>query len=229
MNASCIIVDDEPVSRDILRKYIRDVPTLELSGECKDAFEASELLSSKKIDILFLDINLPGLSGISFARSLTSAPLIIFTTAYPEYAVEGFDLDAVDYLVKPFSFERFLKSTNRALEKIRQSHVTSETSPNLLVRSEKKIYSINPADITHIEGCGDYIKVFRINEDTLLVHETLKGFLSTLPSDIFLRIHKSFIVNTAKVEYLEGNMARVAGITIPVSPSSREELLGRLK
>ena len=106
---TCMIIDDEPASRDILKKYVRDIPGLRLQCECRDAFEASEYLAGNSVDLLFLDINMPRLSGVNFARSLTRAPLIIFTTAYPEYAVEGFELDAVDYLVKPFSFERFLK------------------------------------------------------------------------------------------------------------------------
>ena len=119
--ATCIIIDDEPLSRDVLRKYIHEVTDLEIVAECSDAIEATHQLNQGRIDILFLDINMPGLSGISFARSLTVSPLIIFTTAYPEYAVEGFELDATDYLVKPYSFERFLKAVNRALERLREN------------------------------------------------------------------------------------------------------------
>jgi len=229
MTATCIIVDDEPVSRGILRKYISDIPSLQLLGECKDAFEATKMLTDSKVDILFLDINMPRLSGIRFARSLSSAPLIIFTTAYPEYAVEGFDVNAVDYLVKPFAFERFLKSVNRAIEILAHSKDSDLHEENILVRSDKKVYALKAEDIAYIEGCGDYIKIFRIDDSALMVHDTLKGFLSSLPEDLFMRIHKSYLVNLKKVSYLEGNTVRVLEKQLPLSPGLRETILERLK
>ena len=127
-----MIIDDEPLSRDVLRKYIGELKNLSLLAECRDAFEATSLLSKNHVDLLFLDINMPGLSGISFARSLTLSPLIIFTTAYPEYAVEGFELNALDYLVKPFSFERFMKAVNRARERLTENN-TEEASRKIVL------------------------------------------------------------------------------------------------
>jgi DNA-binding LytR/AlgR family response regulator len=223
---SCIIVDDEPLSRDILKKYTAEVKDLTLLGECRDAFEATHLLNQQKVDLIFLDINMPGLSGISFARSLTKSPDIIFTTAYPEYAVEGFDLNAVDYLVKPYSFERFLKAVNRLREK--QSRFPSGSSSNrkMVVKANKKLYSIEFCSILYIEGQGDYIRI-HLEDQKLMVHDTMKNFLRSLPPEAFLRIHKSFVVNLDRISYLEGNQVIVGGNAIPVSPVHREELLRR--
>jgi len=262
---SCMIIDDEPASRDILKRYIHDVPRLSLQCECRDAFDASERLSDHPVDLLFLDINMPRLSGVSFARSLSRAPLIIFTTAYPEYAVEGFELEAVDYLVKPFSFERFLKAVNRALDRAEQAdrqgkadrlekpqHGTlpkpgawSETGvlpdpgthpnqphrsePAILIRSEKKIYSIRLSTLSHIEGCGDYIKVHLCDGKMLVVHDTIKRFLGNLPHDTFMRIHRSWVINVSRIDFIEGNMAHIGKTSIPVSPAFRQELLARLE
>ena len=131
MNTRCLIVDDEPLSRDILRKYISEVKDLEISAECRDAFEAMNVLGQEEVELIFLDINMPGLSGISMARSLRNPPLIIFTTAYPEFAVEGFELDALDYLVKPFSFERFLMAVQRATERLKNQVVESNHGRNV--------------------------------------------------------------------------------------------------
>ena len=226
MMASCLIVDDEPLSRDVLKKYIAEVQDLELMAECRNTAEASHQLNTESIDILFLDINMPGLSGISFARSLTSAPLIIFTTAYPEYAVEGFELDATDYLVKPFSFERFLKAINRAMERLHENNRDSPTSGKVLVKADKKLYALQFSDILYLEGQGDYIRV-RTDQQSLVVHDTIKNFLTCLPEEEFMRIHKSFVINLKRIEYLEGNQVRIGEHTIPLSPMHREELLSR--
>lgn len=226
MKLSCIVVDDEPVSRDILRKYITDIPELDLQAECKDAIEANRHLAENNTDLIFLDINMPRLSGISFARSLTTAPMIIFATAYPEYAVEGFDLNAVDYLVKPFSFERFLKAVNKALNKKSESTPAAGVA-TILLKSDKKIYSTRLSAITCIEGCGDYIKV-HTEEQSLVIHDTIKGFVAALPEDQFMRIHKSYAINLSKVKYLDGNTVHLDGYKAQVSPQHREELLNKL-
>lgn len=222
---SCLIIDDEPLSRDVLRKYIGELQDLSLVAECRDAFEATRLLSREKVDILFLDINMPGLSGISFARSLKVSPLIIFTTAYPEFAVEGFELDALDYLVKPFSFERFLKAVNRAQERLIETKSEEETARKIVLKADKKIYAIDFSDMLFVEGQGDYIKV-RLKDKVLVVHSTIKCMMESLPEDFF-RIHKSFVVNLRKISFIEGNQVRVGEHTIPVSPPNREELIQR--
>ena len=224
--ATCLLIDDEPLSRDVLRKYIEEVNDLELVAECADAIEATHHLNQTQVDILFLDINMPGLSGISFARSLSVSPLIIFTTAYPEYAVEGFELEATDYLVKPYSFERFLKAVNRALERFRENHMPGDAGGKILVKSDKKLYALPFAEIHYIEGQGDYIRI-HTSQLKLMVHDTLKNFLESLPATDFMRIHKSYVVRLKHIEFLEGNQVRVKGQNLPVSPAQREELLER--
>ena len=223
--ASCLIVDDEPLSRDVLRKYISEIKDLDLQAECSNAAEASHELNKTGVDIIFLDINMPGLSGISFARSLRVSPLIIFTTAYPEYAVEGFELDATDYLVKPYSFERFLKAVNRALERLQENQVR-ETEGKILVKADKKLYALLYSEILLIEGQGDYIRI-RTARENLVVHDTMKRFLSRLPEESFMRIHKSFVINLEHISYIEGNQVRIGDHSIPVSPAQRDELLSR--
>lgn len=219
-----MIIDDEPLSRDVLRKYIGELKDLSLVAECRDAFEATSLLNRHQVDLLFLDINMPGLSGISFARSLTISPLIIFTTAYPEYAVEGFELNALDYLVKPFSFERFIKAVNRAQERLTENN-KGEASRKIVLKADKKIYAVYFSDMYFIEGQGDYIKVY-LTDKVLVVHHTIKRLMDSLPED-FMRIHKSYVVNLRKVNFIEGNQVRIGKHMIPVGPSNREELLQR--
>ena len=226
MIANCLIVDDEPLSRDVLRKYIAEVKDLQLIAECRNASEATHQLNNALVDILFLDINMPGLSGISFARSLTSAPLIIFTTAYPEYAVEGFELNACDYLVKPYSIERFLKAVNRALERLRENGDPQAPHGKILVKADKKLYALQFSEIIYLEGQGDYIRI-RCDQHNLVVHDTIKNFLSSLPEQEFMRIHKSYVINLKRIEYIEGNQVRLGEHTLPVSPVHREELLTR--
>lgn len=221
-----MIIDDEPLSRDVLRKYIGELKDLVLVAECHDAIEASNLLSREEVDLLFLDINMPGLSGISFARSLTTSPLLIFTTAYPEYAVEGFELNALDYLVKPFSFERFLKAVNRAQERLQELHTGGDFSRKIVLKADKKIYALDLSDIQYIEGQGDYIKV-HLEGKLLVVHHTLKSMVALLPEDEFMRIHKSFVVNLKQIEFIEGNQVRVGNHHISVSPPNREALIQR--
>ena len=222
-----MIIDDEPLSRDVLRKYIHRVKDLDLVAECADAFEATHQLNMHRADLLFLDINMPGLSGISFVRSLTVSPLIIFTTAYPEFAVEGFELNALDYLVKPFSFERFLKAVNRALERIGESRTPPDEPRKILVKADKKLYAVEFSRMLFVEGQGDYIRIW-FDDRKLMVHDTIKNFLKALPKEEFMRIHKSYIVHLDRIDCIEGNQVRLGDHTIPVSPASREELLNRL-
>jgi DNA-binding LytR/AlgR family response regulator len=221
-----MIIDDEPLSRDVLRKYIGELKDLTLLAECRDAFEATAYLSREQVDLLFLDINMPGLSGISFARSLTVSPLIIFTTAYPEFAVEGFEVNALDYLVKPFSFERFLTAVNRAQLRLKENKTENEISRKIVLRADKKIYALEFSDIEFIEGQGDYIKI-HLSDKFLMVHHTLKSFLDTLPAGDFMRVHKSYVVNLRKISFIEGNQIRIGEHMIPVSPPNREELIQR--
>jgi DNA-binding LytR/AlgR family response regulator len=219
-------VDDEPLSLKILEKYAADVPQLELVATCSDAFAAMEVLRKEQVDLIFLDINMPKLSGISLLKSLDRPPLVIFTTAYPEYAVEGFELEAVDYLLKPFSLERFVKAVNRAAEKISPQ---KENRPgHLLVKAGKKLYKVAFDEIWYLEAYGDYVKVFT-KEKMLLTKERLANLEAELPAENFLRIHRSYLISLDAIEFIEGNQVQVAGAKLPVSPTVKEDLLDRLQ
>ena len=225
---NCLIVDDEPLSQDVLKKYVGEVPELNLIASCFDALEALNILRNNQIDLIFLDINMPKLSGINFIKSLDTPPEIIFTTAYPQYAVEGFELDAVDYLVKPISFERFLKAVNKALEifnrKITPEQTVSEEF--MSIKADKKIYKINYSDILFFQAYGDFIKVHLVDK-TLITTETLKNLERYLPAQ-FMRVHKSYIISLSRIKYIEGNLAHIESYEIPLSPKLRDALLNRL-
>jgi DNA-binding LytR/AlgR family response regulator len=223
---TCIIIEDEPLAQNVLKKYITDTPSLKLVATCSDALEAQSKLSTQPVDVIFLDINLPRLSGINFLKTLLHPPLIIFTTAYPEFAVEGFELNAVDYLLKPFSFERFLKAVNKTLEKLNQpgNSKSRETPEFIFLKADKKIHKVDLESILYIEAVGDYMKVFTASGQ-LLVNETMKNIQEMLPENLFIRVHKSFIISRSKIEYLEGNYVRVAGKSIPIGATYKTEVL----
>jgi len=216
MKIRCLIVDDEPLSQDVLKKYIGDSPVLELVGTCFDAFEANEVLCTNDIQIIFLDINMPKLSGIRFIRTLSNPPLVIFTTAYPEYAIEGFEVDAIDYLVKPFSYERFLKAVNKAVEKITFSQLKKPAGDGyMLLKSDKKVYKVDFRDICYMQSFGDYIKVFT-TEKCIVIHDTFLKIQEQLPEEFFARVHKSYIIALDKIKYMEGNQVKIGDVLIPI-------------
>ncbi|MGB8192839.1 MAG: LytTR family DNA-binding domain-containing protein [Chitinophagaceae bacterium] len=226
----CLVIEDEPLAQQVLKKYIADHPMLQLVGVCNDALEAQQVLSNEKVPILFLDINLPKLSGINFLKSLPDPPAVIFTTAYPEYAVEGFDLNAIDYLMKPFSFERFLKAVNKAIEKLKQSNVQApaENAGFIFLKADKKVFRVNTADILFCEAVDDYVKVITTDEQ-YLVHSTLKKLLDELPSSNFIRVHKSYIIAKDKIRFFEGNYVKVGDRDIPIGASYKDDIYARLK
>lgn len=221
----CIIIEDEPLAQNVLKKYIGDHPSLELMAVCSDAMEAQTILNKQNINLIFLDINLPKLSGINFIKTLIHPPLVIFTTAYPEFAVEGFELNAIDYLLKPFSFERFLKSVNKAIEKINTSSVNKvKEDPFIFLKADKKIHKIDIDSIHYIEAIGDYMKVVTISGQ-LLVNETMKRMQEELPDKSFIRVHKSFIVSRNKIKFIEGNYVQVEDKSIPIGATYRIDVL----
>ncbi len=233
MNLSCIIVDDEPLAREILEKYISDCPMLDLRASCSSSFDAIEILEKEDIHIVFLDINMPKLSGISMIRTLENPPEIIFTTAYPEFAVEGFELDAVDYLIKPFSFERFMKSVNKASKRYEMQVKKSvdaaiEDSSFLMVKADGKIYRLQLSEILSLEALGDYVKI-HTPAGIITTHDTLKNLEQSLPEALFLRVHRSYIIALDKIRFLEGNRLRIGEQDIPVGQSYREKLLNHLQ
>ena len=232
MKLRSLIVEDEPPAQEIIAKYIGDCGQLELVKICPDAMAALDLLRHESIDLIFLDINLPRLSGLNFLKTLDRSPMIIFTTAYPEYAVEGFEANAVDYLVKPFSFERFMKAVNKAIEKAHHSNNQAETQLSgrqdfILLRADKKLYKVLLSEILYIEATGDYLKVF-YKDKHLLVHGTINGFLEKFHKGEFIRVHKSFIISVNQINYIEGNQIRIGSTFIPIGRSYKEELDRRL-
>ncbi|WP_336517308.1 LytTR family DNA-binding domain-containing protein [Pollutibacter soli] len=231
MAIQCIIAEDEPLARDILETYINDHPALQLIGSCKDAFEVQSSLSEKPCDLLFLDINMPQVSGINLLRSLVNPPLVIFTTAYPEYAVEGYELSAVDYLLKPFSFERFLKAVNKAQTLLRSAEASKQTTTNndfLFFKVDKKLKKVEVAAIRFAESIGDYVKLHTSSE-TLVLSESLRNLQEQLPEKTFFRIHKSYIVSLNHIEFVEGNYVRLGQSDLPIGASYREEFIEKLQ
>lgn len=216
----CIIVDDEQTARDIMQLHLERIENIEIIAHCKKASEALALLNKNQVDLIFLDINMPDMSGISFAKSVSNSIKIIFTTAYREYAVDGFDLQAVDYLLKPISFERLAQ----AIEKYRNENTSIQTERNhIVVRSERKMVKINFADIVLIESLSDYLKI-RTTIKTIITRETISNIESKLPKKNFVRIHRSFIVaipfvSSYTAEYVEIEIEKE---TISISRSYRD-------
>jgi len=229
MNINCIIVDDEPIARDILKNYIEQVPYLTLIASCEDAFEAMRILNAGDIDLIILDINMPRLTGFEMLRTLKKYPAVIITSAYPEYALEGFELSVTDYLLKPFSFPRFVQATEKVV------HKTSETAPAikeddlfLMVKSDKKLTKVFFDEISYIEAYGNYIFIYT-GQERVMSKQTLTQFESQLPATRFARIHKSYIASLKAIKYLEGNEIAIAGKKLPVGKVYRDGLMHKLK
>ncbi|MFK7772978.1 MAG: LytR/AlgR family response regulator transcription factor [Saprospiraceae bacterium] len=230
MSIRCMIVDDEPLSQRVIQRYLNDVPFLELVATCSHALEAMEVLKKESIQLIFLDINMPRLSGINFVKTLSNPPLIIFTTAYPEYAVEGFELEAVDYLLKPFSFERLLKATYKAQKLIETENTSKNISaPNHFVfKSDKKLYKLDFEEVLYFQAYGDYVKIFT-SKKLYVTKERLTNIEKELPKNMFFKIHRSYIIALNAVEYVEGNQVKIAEELLPISQTFREELVSRIK
>ena len=223
---NCIIVEDEPAAQTLLQSYIAKCPDFRLSGTFYDAISAQVFLDTNPVDLIFLDINLPEMSGVSFLRSLVRPPLVIFTTAYPQYAVDGFDLEATDFLLKPFSFERFCKAANKAREKIKTKSEVPLPS-KIAVKSDKKIYQLALDDILFVESCGDYVQVY-CTRKKLMVHGTLKSWEEKLNGSQFVKVHRTIIVNLQKIEHIDGNTICMEGHRLPVSEQYKEHILNQL-
>lgn len=233
-----IIVDDEPLAQDILETYLDKIPGIELVTKCNNAFEANDALSNNDIDLMFLDIQMPQLTGTEFLRGLTDPPVTIFTTAYPNYALDGFELNALDYLVKPISSDRFLQAANRAIKQIElknknKAGTITEEGPNFFyVKADKKLIRVNFDEIVYIEGLKDYV-IIRMENDRVITLQTMKSLEEKLPSANFQRIHRSYIVNVDRIDALVGNSVEVTekGKTqnLPVGKSYREALQTRIE
>lgn len=206
----CIAIDDEPLALSQITGYIKQVPFLELVDSCRDAFSALNVLSRTNIDLIFVDINMPDLNGLDFVKSLTNRPIVIFTTAYSEYAIDGFRVDALDYLLKPFSYKDFLKAANKAQMNYELQSISKEGSGRisantgeeefLFVKADYKIIKIKISEIKYIESQSEYVKIFQINEKPIMTLLSLKSIEERLPSNTFMRVHRSYIVNLSLVK-----------------------------
>lgn len=220
MLCKCIIVDDEPPAINVLEKYIKTVPNLELSGTCMNAFEAMNFLASKKVDLLFLDIQMPQLMGTELLRTLPQPPRVIFTTAHKDFAIEAFELDAVDYLLKPVSFERFLKAVNKVLQ---TNYAPAETYNNnisfVYFRADRKMVKVFLDDILYIESLKDYVHIHMEPHNLLKVKMTLNHVEKMLPENQFLRIHRSFIVSINKITAFTKTDVEIHKKELPIGKS----------
>ncbi|WP_297094560.1 LytTR family DNA-binding domain-containing protein [uncultured Draconibacterium sp.] len=224
-----IAIDDEPLALQLVTSYVNKTPILELAGAFDNPIDAMEFLDQNEVDLIFLDIEMPDLNGLEFTRILTNKPKIIFTTAYEKYALQGFKLDAIDYLLKPFSYEEFYKATEKAKKQIgyeRAEKKGDEVDSNhefLFLKSEYKIRRINFNDIIYIEGLKDYVKVFLKDEPKPIMSlSSLKALEAKLPEEKFMRVHRSFIVNLEKIDTIERSRIVFGKVYIPVSEQYKE-------
>ena len=229
---SCIIVDDEAIAREIIATHLSKIDNVEIVAQCKNAIEAFNYISNNKVDLVFLDINMPEISGIAFAKSINKDIKIIFTTAYRDYAVEGFDLQAVDYLLKPIAFERLLKAVNHYFEVTSTTPEakvkTTNTNDFIFVRSNRRMLKVDFDSISYIESYSDYIKI-HTSEKTIITRETISAIEAKLPKHQFLRIHRSYIVRLSKIQSFTNEDITVNRKALPISRSYKKEVLKRLE
>ena len=225
LTIKCLIVDDEPMARDILRRYIEKVPILQLAGECGNAIDAMVFLHNSPVDLIFLDIKMPHLSGTEFVKSLRNIPKVIFTTAYKEYALEGFELDIVDYLLKPIRFDRFLRALSKAFPQ-KKEELTGSLSPVqvpegknnsgfIYVKADRKMIKVLLDDILYIESARDYLKLFT-SDTTLVTRQTLSSVEAMLSGNDFIRIHRSYIISLKKINSFTHETVEIGNTELPI-------------
>ena len=245
---NCLIVDDEELARNLVENYINRLPHLNIVGKCSNPFEAMQLMQEREVDLMFLDIQMPDLTGIEFLKTLQQKPLVVFTTAYKEFAMEGYELDVVDYLLKPFRFERFLQAVNKAGKLLKsdfnnnknnsksdlpvslkqpQENTEEKQKDYLLVKSEFKVFRIFFKDILYIESMKEYVAYHTLDGRTMSLG-SLKKLEQELPTDLFMRIHKSYIANIRCIAALEGNMVHLGKKKLPIGTSYKEEVMRRV-
>jgi DNA-binding LytR/AlgR family response regulator len=227
----CLVVDDEPPAREVIGRYIAGTPMLELSGECGNAVDALAFLQRQPVDLLFLDIRMPQLNGNELVKILKQPPKVIFTTAHAEYALEGYELDVVDYLLKPVQFDRFLKAVHKAALGV-QPPETLTAHPNgqpafVYFRADRKMVKVMLDDILYIESMKDYIKIFS-SQGAIITRQSISSVEEMLPEDLFLRVHRSFIVSVSKLRSFSGEIISIGKAEIPIGKLYRNEVLKRL-
>jgi len=220
---NCIIIDDEPLAREGLANYCQEIAFLDVVGVCKNAMQANELLHQKQVDLIFLDINMPLITGLDWLKTLKTSPLVIMTTAYPEYALESFEYEVIDYLVKPISFDRFLQAANKAYRLVN----VSEEDNVFFVKSDKSLKKIVASEILYLEAMQNYVKIVTKSE-TIITHSTLKLLRANLSESDFIQTHKSFLIAKMHIDEIVGNQISIGKHTIPISVRMRKEVVGRI-
>ncbi|MBS1524744.1 MAG: response regulator transcription factor [Bacteroidetes bacterium] len=231
MKLNCLIVDDEPIARKLLQEYVGEIDFLELVGTAENPLKAAGLLANDDIDLIFLDINMPKMSGMEFLRSSPNLPMVIFTTAYEQYALEGFEMAVIDYLVKPFSLERFLKACGKALEykSLRNNkHEPAETTNTyIFVKSEGKLERVVLDELVYVQSLSNYV-ILQTTKGRLIVYLTIKGILEHLPEERFVQVHKGYIVNTGMIDWIDGHTIRIRNEQVPIGQSYYEAAMGKI-
>lgn len=224
---SCIITDDEPFARKGLQGYIEKIGFFDLKGVCEDAIQLSDMLRKETVDLLFLDIQMPHITGVEFLRSMRNPPKVIFTTAYQQYAIDGFELDVMDYLLKPIPYERFLKAAWKARDYFALREQPESAVPYIFVKANGKLEKITFNEILFIEGMENYVAIYLENKK-IVTHTTIKSLLEKLPSKQFIQTHKSYVIASDRVDTIEGNTLHIGQYKVPMSKYLREEVLGQL-
>jgi DNA-binding LytR/AlgR family response regulator len=230
----CLIVDDEKLAQDVIEKFIESMPMLEVSGKCKNAIEAIGYLYKKNVDIMFLDINMPEISGLEMLRTISNPPKVILTTAYSEFALEGYEFGVIDYLLKPVKFDRFVKAVNRAMEllysnehKVMDPDHYSGESISLFIKEDNITYAIEFSRIMFIQAYGNYLKIYS-SDRTYVIRETLQNIVNKLPGKYFMRVHKSYIVSCQMIKKITGNVIYIDNHEIPIGNTFKSEVAARL-
>lgn len=223
---SCIIVDDEPVARQILHEFVEQVPYMDLQGKFESAMKAEAFLKNSTTDIIFLDIEMPKVSGLQLLQKLNIESMVILTTAFPRYALEGYELDIIDYLLKPFAFNRFLKAVQKAKDYYQMKNIANVTSqPSyIFIRSEKRIEKIELNNILYAESLGNYVSIYT-DSKKIIAYLTMKSLESQLPINDFIKIHQSYLVNSSKIDAIEGNEIKIGNQSLPISRNYREMVM----
>jgi DNA-binding LytR/AlgR family response regulator len=233
MKINCLIIDDEPLACKGLAEYVQDVDFLQLAGTYEDALKAASILQENKIDLIFLDIQMPRISGLDFLKTLQHPPLVILTTAYPQYALEGYELNVLDYLVKPISFPRFLKAVMKAKDQLELKHY-EQTLPHagltedyIFIKADNRLVKIFFKNILYAEALQNYVCIHTMDKK-YITYLTFKSIEENLPHELFLKVHKSYIVQLSKVEAVDGNELQIAQFRIPISRNNKEEVIQKL-
>ncbi|WP_212005642.1 LytTR family DNA-binding domain-containing protein [Chitinophaga sp. HK235] len=223
----CIVVDDEPFALALTQRYIEQTPLLQLSGRFTNPYKAMDYLLREEVDLLFLDINMPGLSGMHLLASLPVPPMVIFTTAYPEFGAESYDYNALDYLLKPINYPRFLKAVNKAIAATNTKPANTRPSEEIIIKSGQQLHRIKTDTILYIEAAGNYM-CFHTQEKKLLALMNMSELLELLPAQDFIRIHKSYVISLPHVTMYEKNMVSLQQVSLPVGMTYRQQFLDRL-